>query len=100
MDRSQILTLVSRTYEPDDIGQQVPTEDRRDVYVNIGSVSAAEWYEGGAHGLAPEYKCTMSALDYAGEQIAELEGRRYRIYRTYRGKNDILELYLERRAGI
>ena len=42
----------------------------------------------------------MFAPDYQGEQIAVVDGARYGVYRTYRAKNETLELYLERRAGI
>lgn len=43
---------------------------------------------------------TMFAPDYQGEQIAVVDGVRYGVYRTYRAKNETLELYLERKAGI
>lgn len=42
----------------------------------------------------------MFAYDYAGETLAELDGVRYGIYRTYLGKNETIELYLERKAGV
>ncbi len=100
MDRSRVLTLIGVTYKPDAIGQQVPTENRRDVFCNITSVSAAEWFEAGKAGLNPEYRATMFAPDYQGEQIAELEGVRYGVYRTYLGKHETIELYLERKAGV
>ena len=45
-------------------------------------------------------KVTMFAPDYQGEQIAVVDGVRYGVYRTYRAKNETLELYLERKAGI
>ena len=34
------------------------------------------------------------------EKIAVVDGVRYGIYRTYRAKNETLELYLEAKAGI
>ena len=42
----------------------------------------------------------MFAPDYNGETIAELNGVRYSVYRTYLGKNETIELYLERKAGV
>lgn len=100
MDRSSVMQLIAVTYAEDDIGQRVPAETTRDVFCNIASVSANEWFEAGRAGMQAALKVTMFAPDYQGEQIAVVEGVRYGIYRTYRAKNETLELYLERRAGI
>lgn len=100
MDRSRILTLVAMTYETDDIGQQVPKETKRDVFCNVTSVSASEWYDAGRAGMKAEYRATMFVYDYQGEEVAVLDGVRYGVYRTYLGRNETIELYLERKAGI
>lgn len=100
MDRSSVMQLIAVTYAEDDIGQRVPAETARDVFCNVASVSANEWFEAGRAGMQAALKVTMFAPDYQGEQIAVVEGVRYGIYRTYRAKNETLELYLERRAGI
>ena len=42
----------------------------------------------------------MFVYDYQGEDTAVLGGVRYGIYRTYIGRNDTIELYLERKAGV
>nr|DAR81348.1 MAG TPA: head closure knob [Caudoviricetes sp.] len=100
MDKSRVLTLIGVSYQPDSIGQLVPQETRRNVFCNISSVSASEWFEAGRAGLNAEHRATMFAYDYAGETLAELNGVRYGIYRTYLGKNETIELYLERKAGV
>lgn len=100
MDRSKVLTLFSQSYTQDDIGQQMPVETRKDVFCNITSVSASEFFEAGQAGFKPEFRATMFVYDYSGESIAELEGVRYSVYRTYLGRNETIELYLERKAGI
>lgn len=100
MDRSKVLTLISQSYTQDDIGQQMPVETRKDVFCNITSVSASEFFDAGQAGFKPEFRATMFVYDYSGESIAELEGMRYSVYRTYLGRNETIELYLERKAGI
>lgn len=100
MDRSRVLILVSQKYEPDALGQQIATEIKRQVFCDVSSVSASEWFAAAQEGLKPEYRCTMFAPDYQGEEIVELDGKRYGVYRTYRGKNETIELYLERKAGV
>ena len=99
MDRLRILTLIGYSYSADNIGQQVPQEQPREVFCNITSVSREEWMDGGKQGLKPEYRATLFAYDYDGETVAELDGVRYAVYRTYLGANETVELYLERQAG-
>lgn len=99
MDKSRVLTLIGVTYAADSIGQLIPQETRRDVFCNLSSVSASEWFEAGA--LAERRTpAIMFVHDYAGEELAELDGVRYGIYRTYLGRNETIELYLERKAGV
>lgn len=100
MDRSRVLTLLSESYQPDNIGQPIPAETRKDVFCNLTRVSASEFFEAGRAGLKPEYRATMFSHDYEGEEIVELDGLRYGVYRTYLGKNETIELYLERKAGV
>lgn len=100
MDRSNVLTLVDVTYTTDALNQQVPQETTRDVFCNVSSVSAQEFFDAGQAGLNPEWRVTMFAPDYNGETIAELNGLRYSVYRTYLGKNETIELYMERKAGV
>ena len=100
MDRSRVLTLIDVTYTPDAIGQQIPTENRRDVFCNVTSVSASEFFDAGRAGLKPEYRAVMFVHDYDDEEIVELDGVRYGVYRTYIGRNETIELYLERKAGV
>lgn len=42
----------------------------------------------------------MFTYDYQGEEIAEINGDRYGIYRTYFATTDTIELYLEKKAGV
>lgn len=100
MDRSRVLTLISVSYTEDDIDQQVPVETRKDVFCNITSVSASEFFDAGRAGLKPEFRATMFVYDYGGEDTVELDGVRYGVYRTYLGRNETIELYLERKVGM
>ena len=99
MDRSRELKLIAKSYAADDLKQLIETETSRTVYCNIRSVTRAEWVAGGQLGLKPELVATMFAPDYEGEEIAELDGIRYAVYRTYLGSFELIELYLERQAG-
>lgn len=100
MDKSNVLTLVSMIQKQDEVGNYIPEEVKRVVYCNVESVSRAEWYEAGRNGMNPQYKITVFAYDYENELVAEFEGVRYSIYRTYLKSNEDIELYLEKKAGL
>ena len=99
MDRSTPIYLVSESYTEDQYGVLQPTTSKRLVYANVTSVSASEWFEGGRNGLNPEYRIRMFGPDYEGEEIVEMNSVQYAVYRTYQGRVDILELYVEKRKG-
>lgn len=95
-----LLVLIAATYAPNEIGAMIPTETRRSIWVRLESVSRAEWYRAGMAGLQPEIVAITPAVNYSGETAAELGGKRYAIYRTYRrADSDDIELYLEDKAG-
>lgn len=100
MDRSSVAVLVGADYKSDEIGRQVARETKKAVFCDVGSVSMDEMVEAGRIGFKPKYKLTLFRYDYNGEPEAELDGQRYRIYRTYLGRGETIELYLEKKAGV
>lgn len=99
MDRSSIAYLVSKDWLQDEYGIQHELATERKVYVQVNSVTASEFFEGGRSGLNPDLRFTSFRYDYHGEEEIKYNGKYYRIYRTYFGKNDTIELYAERRKG-
>lgn len=100
MDRSKTIYLISEAYTEDEYGVLKPTPTKRKVYCNVSSVSASEWFEGSRSGLNPEWRFSMFAYDYQGEEIVEFSGAQYSIYRTYHARDDVIELYAELRKGV
>lgn len=99
MDRSSVIYLISEKFTPNSMGVFEPTETRRKVYAQHQSVTADEWFDGGRNGLNPDMRFLMFRPEYRGEQIIEFRGQRYAVYRTYETRNDIIELYVERKQG-
>lgn len=99
MDRSNVINLIATTYERDARGVMQATETARQVFCNVTSVTASEFFEGGRSGLNPEYRFTVFYADYNGEAVVEYHGKRYGVYRTYQAGTDTLELYAERKGG-
>ena len=99
MDRSAEITLLAKTRQKNAIGVYEETITERTVYGQVGSVSASEFFAGGQAGFKPEYRVTMFAPDYEGEDSCRIGDETFTIYRTYIARTDVIELYLERRAG-
>lgn len=100
MDRSDIVKLIKCTYTSDSIGNKVATETAKEVFVNLRSISGAEWFNAAQANIKPQYEVVMFRYDYDDEKVVEYGGHRYGVYRTYAGKNDKLSLYLEDKVGV
>ena len=99
MDRSDVIKLLSVAKTQDDFGVWRETITEREVFCQVDSVSAAEFFEGGRNGLNPSFRMTLFFGDYAGESMLIYNGATYAIYRTYQRRDDIMELYVERKGG-
>lgn len=99
-------------YLTTDMGENIITEEGKKilildgitvrvktVFCNVNSVSRNEFFEAGRNGLNPEFVFTMFFGDYEGEHTLIYNGLAYAVYRTYRGRNDTIELYVERKGG-
>ena len=102
MNKAITLDLITKTYTTDTMGQKISTEKSETVFATLNSISRAEWtsYSStGRSGLVPAYMATVFMGDYNGQSIAEYNGERYGIYRTYERDDEQVELYLEKKAG-
>lgn len=96
MDRSNIVYMCGVTWTTDSIMQRVKSETQRQVFCQVESVTRAEWNAAGQKGLNPSLVFSLFASDYNGEEDLIFNGVRYRIYRTYLGKDETIELYTEK----
>lgn len=99
MDRSNVISLISETKTVNSLGVTSTTNSYTDVFCNVSSISAQEFFEGGRSGLNPSYRMTLFFGDYNGEKMLEYNGETYAIYRTYQKTTDTIELYVERKGG-
>lgn len=100
MDRSEVITLVKEHKTQDENGVWRTNTTERDVFAQVDSVTASEFFEGGRNGLNPEYRFTMFFGDYEGERTVKYKGLAYGIYRIYHARTDVIELYAERKGGL
>ena len=99
MDKEAIL--ISQTFVKDKMGQPIPQDLRTPILATDGSITRAEFDVAGRQSLNPEMVIKTQACNYNGEEIVEVDGTRYGVYRTYRPPySDEVELYLERKTGV
>ena len=85
---TDVAVLIKRTYGQEDI--------KREVFCTFRSIGMKEFYAANSTDFHPELKLVLADyLDYNGETLADYNGQRYRILRTYRTGQE-LELTLER----
>lgn len=71
------------------------TETATTVYGNKKSVGYSEFYKAAQAGYQTELKFDVFTEEYSGQELAEVEGRRYKVLRTYVSKSgEITELTL------
>ena len=88
---TEVATLIKRVYE----GAAL-VETRREVFCGVRSIGMKEFYSAHSTDYRPELKLVLADyLDYNDERLADYNGQRYRILRTYRVGQE-LELTLER----
>lgn len=85
---TDVAVLIKREYGKDDV--------KREVFCGFRSIGMREFYAASTTDFHPEAKLVLADyLDYDGETLADYNGQRYRIIRTYRTGQE-LELTLER----
>ena len=98
MMKANVVDLIRVSPEAAGVGTE-PAETKRTVYCTIRSIGQAEAYQAMGIGLNPELKVILSHdFEYEGEGLAELDGVRYEILRTYITEADGIELTLQRVA--
>ena len=85
---NETVILIRREYGKDDV--------RREVFCGFRSIGMKEFYAASSSDFHPELKLILADyLDYNDETLADFDGKRYRILRTYRSGQE-LELTLVR----
>ena len=99
MLKSNVVKLISEVPAAHGVGTE-PTETERTVFCTVKSIGMTEAYQAMGQGLFPELKVIVPHdFEYQGEAIAELNGTRFRILRTYITETDGIELTLQREKG-
>lgn len=98
--RPKTINLISVSYQVDAIGQRVPIEATTPMQGMVASVGATELTRAAQQGYQASWEAVVWAHEYHEQKIAEIDGKRYLIYRYYIRSDGRVELYLGDKAGV
>lgn len=101
-----VISLVTITYAPDLVGNQIATKTTREVFCRVQSVGRNEFYSAAQLELHPEYIFVLSNYaDYLGEKEIQYKDwtgqeKTYDVIRTFRPKDsDRIEITAQERVA-
>lgn len=99
MKRYDVITLVKR--DPKTFGaDEEPDEVTRDVFCEVRSIGATQFYDNYVAGIKISYVFVLSQQgEYDDERIIIYKGNKYHVIRTYINKSDAIEITVEPYAG-
>lgn len=101
MDSTKIVKLISEDITHGNYGQEMISESAKEVFGSLASVTRNEWTTAGQRGVEASFRLDVYTFEYSGEEIVEVDGVRYGVYRSYiRIGEDITELYLHTMEGV
>lgn len=94
---SDVANLIAQTYTVNSIGDAVPTETSRQVFVEVKSLGLKRKIEAMATGLNVEFKLILADVqEYADEKIVEYKSVRYNVLNVYVADDQSVELTVGR----
>lgn len=101
MNFDTIVKLIKRGEAgTDEYGNVTYVEQETIVFAEKKAVRQSEFFQAAAAGFKPEIVVVVHSFEYHNEELCELEGERFKIYRSYPiGNTERTELYLTAIVG-
>jgi SPP1 family predicted phage head-tail adaptor len=96
---NQVIELVTKTITFDEIGQELETVNYVQVMAEKNPIQRAEFFNGGTIGIKPAAMFKIRECDYTEQKEIRFNSDIYTIYRVFSVKNEMIELYCEKRLG-
>ena len=102
MEYQEIIYLVNKVVEDDDIGNNTSSsETTTKIYAKKQSVRTNEYYSAVETGITPSYEFVVKRLDYNGQSELNYNNQRFSIIRTVDPKNKFdIVLVCTRKIGV
>ena len=90
---ADVANLISQTNTVNSIGDSVPTETERQVYVEVKSIGLKRKIDAAATGLNIEFKLILADIaEYNDEKLVEYKGVRYNVKNVFIADDQSVEL--------
>lgn len=94
---NDICTLISESFEADDIGNQIAVARETEVFCGEMAITEKEFYDAAQAGIRPETAVIVNSMDYDGQLKVSFKGITYSVIRRYPRIDEFTELYLQRK---
>ncbi|HFU4362842.1 TPA: phage head closure protein [Streptococcus suis] len=88
----EITLIAKRITGKDKLKQNITEEDKTVLLCRKKSISRSEFYQANQAGIRPSLVVDIHSFEYDNQELAEFEGKRYRILKTYPVDLETLEL--------
>ncbi|MGG3888641.1 phage head closure protein [Metabacillus fastidiosus] len=96
-----ILFFPIVTQTKDELGQVDKIEDfSRQVFCEEKSIPQSEFFAAGQNEIKASFILIVHLFDYKKERKVKYDNEIYHIYRTYKRKDERIELYCEVKTGV
>ncbi|HEL2668243.1 TPA: phage head closure protein [Streptococcus suis] len=90
----EITLVAKRIIETDKLKQNITEEVKTVLLCRKKSITRSEFYQANQAGIRPSLVVDIHSFEYDNQELAEFEGKRYRILKTYPVDLETLELTL------
>ncbi|MGQ7544909.1 phage head closure protein [Streptococcus suis] len=90
----EITLVAKRITGKDKLKQNITKEVKSILLCRKKSITRSEFYQANQAGIRPSLVVDIHSFEYDNQELAEFEGKRYRILKTYPVDLEILELTL------
>ncbi|MCB2860640.1 phage head closure protein [Streptococcus suis] len=90
----EITLIAKRITGKDKLKQNITEEVKTVLLCRKKSITRSEFYQANQAGIRPSLVVDIHSFEYDNQELAEFEGKRYRIIKTYPVDLEILELTL------
>ena len=94
---NDICTLISETFESDEVGNQIAATSEAEVFCGELAITEREFYDAAQAGIRPETAVIVNSMDYDGQLKVSFKGITYSVIRRYPRIDEFTELYLQRK---
>ena len=92
MWNNEITLIAKKITGQDKLKQNITEEVKTKLLCRKRSITRAEFYQANQAGIRPSLVVDIHSFEYDNQELAEFEGKRYRILKTYPVDLETLEL--------